>query len=38
MGLEIAATRSYLADMPSTFDFCIPARAATVPDAPDLAA
>ena len=35
MVLEIAAIRSYLAAMPSTFDFCIPTRATTVPDTPD---
>src|ERR1700675_2043683 len=35
MVLEIAATRSYLAIMSRTFDFCIPTRATTVPDSPD---
>jgi hypothetical protein len=32
MVLEIAATRSYLAVMSRTFDFCLPTRAITVPD------
>jgi bifunctional non-homologous end joining protein LigD len=35
MVLEIAAIRSYLAAMSSTFDFCIPTRANVVPDTPD---